>query len=125
MYSSKKIPIKVIFDNMEISYSNMGNKSNVAIDMIWDDENEIVYSYRVNNERHISSAQYPIELMASTYEMIQFIAQYLPATEALDFLDNNADETNKEHGKYILSCTKSPNNALDMSHPANRAGVRW
>lgn len=118
MYKAKKLPMRIVCDNMEIFYDNIKDQ-NSSIDIIWDDANEIFYAYRANLQPTLQK-RYPVELTATTYENIQFIMVYLDPESAFDYIKTkvkNAEQ--KEVAKQIISNGVYQDRSIDYirEHP--------
>ena len=104
--NNKAKSLRVICDNLQLLID--GSEY-----VIWDDANETLYGIRVNHD-HYTQVEAPIEVITTTYEMIQFIEGIYSkegTTSVISNLSSNGLITQKQ--KEILDIFVKNINNMD------------
>lgn len=86
--------LKIVCDNQHIFYDNVAQKCPI----MWDDDNEVFTTCRINQEPHIQKA-YPIETVQTAYDHIQFMHCYDTTATALEL--ETLDKIPEDRKKYF------------------------
>lgn len=83
-------PLKITADNIFIFYDN----TKQYYDIIWDDENEIMYS--IHPSTNDTQDPYPFTITATDYSMIQFIEPMLTPKQAIEWIESKKSKMTDE-----------------------------
>ncbi|MDD3122088.1 MAG: hypothetical protein PHC62_01070 [Candidatus Izemoplasmatales bacterium] len=94
--------LKIFCDNQHIFYDHVESKC----PLIWDDEDEILIVIRLCQDSTLQQSMYPVEIVQTSYDMIQFMMTYETVADALEFKDRIPADRVDHFEKFLNDINK-------------------